>query len=71
LDNFVLIGRERIINTDLRFEEEPVRHKILDIIGDLFLLGRPLCVKVSARMTGHSDNVKVLIALKELMDRAN
>ena len=39
--NFILIGADGVINTDLRFDDELVRHKILDIIGDLFLLGRP------------------------------
>ncbi|MCB0337458.1 MAG: UDP-3-O-[3-hydroxymyristoyl] N-acetylglucosamine deacetylase, partial [Bdellovibrionales bacterium] len=44
-DNFVLIGQEGAINGDLRFPDEAVRHKILDIVGDLYLLGRPLQAK--------------------------
>lgn len=59
-DNFVLFGEEGAINTKLRFDNEPVRHKILDAIGDLFLLGCKLRGKVSACMTGHSDNVELL-----------
>ena len=62
-DNFVLIGDEGAINADLRFPDEPVRHKILDVIGDLYLLGRPIRGKVTACMTGHSDNVALLRAL--------
>ena len=63
-DNFVLIGDEGPINTPFRFNDEPVRHKILDIIGDLFLLGRPIEGRVVASMTGHSDNVELLKALR-------
>lgn len=59
-DNFVLFGEEGPLNGELRFENEPVRHKILDMIGDLYLLGRPLRGKITAKMTGHSDNVEVL-----------
>lgn len=59
-DNFVLFGEEGAINCALRFSNEPVRHKILDAIGDLFLLGRKIRGKVTAKMTGHSDNVAIL-----------
>lgn len=65
LDNFILIGEDRIVNTELRFADELARHKILDIFGDLFLLGRPLRAHVKATMTGHSDNVHVLEELKK------
>lgn len=67
-DNFVLFGDQGPINTDLRFSNEPVRHKVLDAIGDLFLLGRHIRGKVRACMTGHSDNVALLRALIEKMD---
>jgi UDP-3-O-[3-hydroxymyristoyl] N-acetylglucosamine deacetylase len=59
-DNFVLMGEHGPINTDFRFPNEPVRHKILDAIGDLYLLGRSIQGKVTASMTGHSDNVAIL-----------
>ena len=67
LDNFILIDSERIVNTELRFPDELARHKILDIIGDLSLMGRPLAGKITARMTGHSDNVGLLRAIHEKM----
>jgi UDP-3-O-acyl N-acetylglucosamine deacetylase len=67
LDNFILIGSDGIVNTELRFEEELARHKILDAIGDLFLLGRPLSGKLRARMTGHSDNIRLVSTLKDLL----
>lgn len=65
-DNFVLFGEEGPINCELRFSDEPVRHKILDAIGDLYLLGRPIQGKVTASMTGHSDNIALL---KEIVRR--
>jgi UDP-3-O-[3-hydroxymyristoyl] N-acetylglucosamine deacetylase len=66
-DNFLLIGTEGAINDSWRFPNEPVRHKILDAIGDLYLLGRPLRCKVTACMTGHSDNVAILKKVRELL----
>lgn len=66
-DNFVLIGEEGVINANLRYPDEPVRHKILDVIGDLFLLGRPLAGKVTACMTGHSDNIQLLLAIRGVL----
>ena len=41
LDNFILVGEDNVLNTDLRFPDEFARHKILDIIGDMYLLGYP------------------------------
>lgn len=64
-DNFVLIGEDGAINDAMRFKDEPVRHKVLDAIGDLYLLGRPIRGKLTARMTGHSDNIALLKALRE------
>ena len=60
LDNCILVGEDNVINTELRFEDEFVRHKILDIIGDLYLLGFPIRGKVTARLTGHRDNIELL-----------
>lgn len=66
-DNFVLYAEEGAINVDLRFPDEAVRHKILDAIGDLYLLGRPIQGKLTARMTGHSDNIHLLQAIYTIM----
>jgi UDP-3-O-[3-hydroxymyristoyl] N-acetylglucosamine deacetylase len=60
LNNCILIDDEKIINTDLRFPDELARHKILDLIGDLYLLGRPIRGRVTAHMTGHKDNIALL-----------
>jgi UDP-3-O-[3-hydroxymyristoyl] N-acetylglucosamine deacetylase len=59
LDNFILVGEDDVINTDLRFSDEFVRHKILDIVGDLYLLGYPVRGKVTAELTGHRDNIEI------------
>ncbi len=59
LDNFILVGEDNVINTELRFPDEFVRHKILDIIGDLYMLGYPVRGKVTAKLTGHRDNIAV------------
>jgi UDP-3-O-acyl N-acetylglucosamine deacetylase len=66
-DNFVLFGEDGPINDALRFPDEPVRHKILDAIGDLYLLGRRLQARVVATMTGHSQNIAVLKKVRELL----
>lgn len=60
LDNFILVGEDNVVNTELRFPDEFVRHKILDIIGDLYLLGFPIRGKVTARLTGHRHNIALL-----------
>jgi len=59
LDNFILVGEDNVINTELRFPDEFVRHKILDIIGDLYMLGYPVRAKVTANLTGHRDNIEI------------
>ncbi|MCB0334254.1 MAG: UDP-3-O-[3-hydroxymyristoyl] N-acetylglucosamine deacetylase [Bdellovibrionales bacterium] len=69
-DNFVLYGPEGSINGELRFENEAVRHKILDAIGDLYLLGRPIQGKITASMTGHSDNIEILRVIRDLLEGA-
>jgi UDP-3-O-[3-hydroxymyristoyl] N-acetylglucosamine deacetylase len=64
LNNCILVGEEGVVNAPLRFPDEFARHKILDVIGDLYLLGRPVRGKVNARMTGHSDNAALLRLLR-------
>jgi UDP-3-O-[3-hydroxymyristoyl] N-acetylglucosamine deacetylase len=56
LANAVVVGQERVLNGALRFHDEFVRHKILDVIGDLALLGRPVLGHVVARNAGHALN---------------
>jgi UDP-3-O-[3-hydroxymyristoyl] N-acetylglucosamine deacetylase len=67
LSNCILIDNEKVINTELRFPDEFARHKILDIIGDFYLLGRPIRGKITARMTGHADNIALLREIRKGM----
>lgn len=69
LDNFILIDDEKVVNTQLRFPDELARHKILDVLGDLYLLGRPIRGRVVARKTGHSDNIALLRKIHERYGR--
>jgi UDP-3-O-acyl N-acetylglucosamine deacetylase len=68
LNNCIIIGDEKIINTDLRYPNEFARHKILDILGDFYLLGRPIRGAISASMTGHSDNIALLRQIRSSMN---
>lgn len=60
LSNVILLDDEKVINTDLRFPDEFARHKILDIIGDFYLLGKPVRGCIIACMTGHAENIALL-----------
>ena len=64
LDNAIVLDDYRILNEDgLRFEDEFVRHKILDAIGDLYLLGHSLIGEYTAFKSGHGLNNKLLRAM--------
>jgi len=65
LHNLILLDDEKIVNTELRFPDEFVRHKILDLIGDFYLLNRPLRGKVTARLTGHTENFALMKKIQE------
>jgi UDP-3-O-[3-hydroxymyristoyl] N-acetylglucosamine deacetylase len=70
LDNAIVVDEFRVLNSDgLRYEDEFVKHKVLDAIGDLYLLGHPLLGSFCAYKSGHSLNNRVLRAL--LSDAAN
>ncbi len=70
LGNFILIGEQGIVNTELRFPEELARHKILDILGDFYLLGAPVRGDIHARKTGHSHNVALVRKIREYLTTA-
>jgi UDP-3-O-[3-hydroxymyristoyl] N-acetylglucosamine deacetylase/3-hydroxyacyl-[acyl-carrier-protein] dehydratase len=59
LENTVLVGDKGVVNGKLRFDNEFVRHKISDLIGDLYLLGRPLKAGIIAAKSGHKLNIKL------------
>ena len=57
LDNAVVLDEYRVLNADgLRYNDEFVKHKVLDAIGDLYLLGHPLLASFSAHKSGHALN---------------
>jgi UDP-3-O-[3-hydroxymyristoyl] N-acetylglucosamine deacetylase len=64
LDNAVVVGKRAVLNDSLRFEDEFVRHKILDLVGDLHLLGRPLCAHVTGKNGGHALNHELAAAVR-------
>lgn len=62
----IKVEKTGILNTtSLKFENEPARHKLLDIIGDLTLLGRPIKGKIVARKPGHTANIEFTKVLKK------
>jgi len=68
LDSAIVIKGDKILSKEpLRFEDEFVRHKILDIVGDLSLLGKPLRAHIIAVRPGHSLNSDLTFKLHEVM----
>ena len=66
LDNAIVMDEYRVLNTDgLRYEDEFVKHKVLDAIGDLYLLGHPLIGAFSGHKSGHALNNRLLRRLIE------
>ncbi len=66
LDNAIVVGRDGIVNkSSLRFPDEFVRHKILDLLGDLALLGMPIRGHVYASKAGHATNVRFVAMLRD------
>ena len=52
-------------NTELRYYNEPCRHKALDLVGDLYLLGKPLKAHIIATRTGHAANIAIARQIRE------
>jgi UDP-3-O-[3-hydroxymyristoyl] N-acetylglucosamine deacetylase len=64
MDNAIVMDDYRVLNAEgLRYEDEFVKHKILDAMGDLYILGKPLLAAYSAFRSGHAMNNKLLRAL--------
>src|SRR5438093_9739479 len=66
LDNAIVVGKRGTLN-GLRYRDEFVRHKVLDLIGDLALLGRPLLGHVIARNAGHALNFELVVAVQRAL----
>lgn len=69
LDNAIVVDDDKVLNEDgLRYADEFVKHKILDAIGDLYLLGHSLIGEFKGLKSGHALNNKLLLALLENPD---
>lgn len=66
LENAIVVGKDGIVNkSKLRFPDEFVRHKILDLLGDLALVGMPLIGHVYASKSGHASNVRFVERIRD------
>ncbi len=66
----LVLGENGILNNrELRFKNEPARHKLLDLLGDIALLGMPIKAQVLAVRPGHASNVEFIKQLKKYADR--
>ncbi len=69
LDNAIVMDDYKVLNSDgLRYDDEFVKHKILDAMGDLYLIGKPLLASYTAFRSGHAMNNKLLRALLDQPD---
>lgn len=68
--DLLVFGPRGPIQNRLRFANEPARHKVLDMIGDLFLLGEPICGHLVAYRTGHPHNVELVRLLYQRLAQA-
>ena len=66
LENAVVLGQHGVLN-GLRYRDEFVRHKILDLIGDLALLGRPVVGHIIARNAGHDLNFQLVLQIQRAL----
>jgi UDP-3-O-[3-hydroxymyristoyl] N-acetylglucosamine deacetylase/3-hydroxyacyl-[acyl-carrier-protein] dehydratase len=68
MDNAIVVGSDGIYNREpLRYNDEFVRHKVLDLIGDLYLAGKPIKARIVADKPGHQNNISFL---KEFLKKA-
>jgi len=58
-ENTLVVGEKGVIKNRLRYQDEFIRHKILDLFGDLYILGEPLSAHIIALKSGHSLNLKL------------
>jgi len=70
LENAIVVGENGVLNPEgLRFKDEFVRHKMLDLLGDFTLLGARLCVHIIAIKSGHATNVNIVNKVLQLYKR--
>ena len=68
VDNCIVLDDKGVSNGELRFRDEFVRHKVLDLIGDLALLGRPLVGEIIASRAGHALHSRLVAAILQSPD---
>lgn len=66
LNTEIVIKNNGILNSEaLRFKNEPVRHKVLDLVGDMALLGKPIAGHIIATKSGHSVNIELIKKIRQ------
>lgn len=68
-ENTLVVGERGVIKNKLRYPDEFIRHKILDLLGDLYILGAPLKAHVIALKSGHSLNLKLVRKIEQQRQR--
>jgi len=68
-ENTIVLGKNGVIKNKLRYEDEFIRHKILDLLGDLYILGVPIKGHVIALRSGHSLNLKLVKKIEQQKQR--
>ena len=68
-ENTLVVGKDGVIKNKLRYQDEFVRHKILDLMGDLYLIGRPFKGRIIALRSGHSLNLKLASKINQQKQR--
>lgn len=68
-ENTLVIGKDGVINNKLRFEDEFARHKVLDLMGDIYLLGMPIKGHIIAIKSGHPLNIRLLQKIRQQQER--
>lgn len=69
-DNTLVVGKTGVVNNTVRFPDEFVRHKIVDLLGDLFLIGQPVKCRIIAVRSGHSLNLKLARRISQQRQRS-
>lgn len=67
-DNAIVVGDSGVLNGDLRFRDELVRHKVLDLLGDLYLLGQPVVGTIIAHGAGHYLHTRLVREIQRHLD---
>jgi len=70
LDGTIVLGESGILNnTKLRYKNEPCRHKLVDLIGDMLLAGAPIKTQILAARSGHAANIEFTRKLRKLFEK--